>query len=237
MNHLDAYVESNQDQLIQIVQELVRIPSENTPPAGNEGTCQRYIADLLQKLSWETMVYQLSEVEGLVSHHLYWPGREYIDRPNVCGRKQGQGGGRSLILSGHIDTVPRGSQPWSRDPFGGQVEKGRLYGRGSNDMKGGLGISLFVAKAFQELGIGLLGDLLIESVVDEEFGGVNGTLAGRLMGFSADAAIIGEPTFPKVWENQPFRRCVRRRGAVILFILLFKVLAESYSGVGRLLVW
>jgi acetylornithine deacetylase len=107
-----------------------------------------------------------------------------------------------LVLSGHIDTVPRGAAHWTRQPFGGEVEGNRLYGRGSNDMKGGVGTNLFVVQALNDLKLKLRGDLVFETVVDEEFGGVNGTLAGRLQGFNADAAVISEPSFLRVCPAQ-----------------------------------
>ena len=69
-------------------------------------------------------------------------------------------------------------------------------------MKAGIATNLFVAEALSELGIRLAGDLIIESVVDEEFGGVNGTLAGRLRGVHADAAVISEPSFLRVCPAQ-----------------------------------
>jgi acetylornithine deacetylase len=88
------------------------------------------------------------------------------------------------------------------NPFSGDIVDNRLYGRGSNDMKAGVGISLFAAETLRELKVKLEGNLIVESVVDEEFGGVNGTLAGRLKGFNGDAAIIGEPTSLKVCPAQ-----------------------------------
>ena len=123
-------------------------------------------------------------------------------RPNVGSRRKGTGGGRSLILSGHIDTVPRGTQPWTRDAFGGEIDGNRLYGRGSNDMKAGVGINLFMAEAVAALRLKLAGDLIVETVADEEFGGVNGTLAGRLRGYVADAAIVTEPSFLRICPAQ-----------------------------------
>ena len=199
---LCSYVEKHRDRLVEIIRDLVRIPSENTPPTGNEGACQQYAAELLRKQGIKPELYELTEVPGLREHPLFWPGRDYQDRPNLGARWKGHGGGRSLVLSGHIDTVPRGTQPWTRDAFGGEVEANRLYGRGSNDMKGGVGTNLFVVEALRDLGIELAGDLVFETVVDEEFGGVNGTLAGRLKGFSADAAIISEPSFLRVCPAQ-----------------------------------
>ena len=196
------YVAKHQDRLVRIVQDLVRIPSENTPPRGAEKACQQYVAEFLCRQGWSPVMYELGQVAGLEAHPLYWPGRDYSNRPNVGARRKGDGGGRSLVLSGHVDTVPRGTQPWTRDAFGGEVDGNRLYGRGANDMKAGVGSNLFVVEAIARLGLKLGGDLVLETVVDEEFGGVNGTLAGRLAGFNADAAVISEPSFLRVCPAQ-----------------------------------
>lgn len=196
------YVDSRRDDLIDILQTLVRTPSENTPPTGAEAACQRFCEASLNSCGFTTDLYELGDIPGLADHPLFYPGRDYTGRPNLAARRAGSGGGRSLILSGHIDTVPRGTLPWTRDPFSAHIEDGRLYGRGSNDMKAGIATNLFVARALRDLDIHLSGDLTIESVVDEEFGGVNGTLAGRLRGYLADAAIISEPSFLRVCPSQ-----------------------------------
>jgi acetylornithine deacetylase len=205
---LSSYVEEHRDRLLEIIRNLVRIPSENTPPVGSEETCQHYVVEFLRQQDLSPTLYQLSEVLGLQEHPLFGSGRNYDHRPNVGARKKGSGGGRSLLLSGHIDTVPRGTQDWTRDPFGGEIDGNRLYGRGSNDMKGGVGTNLFVVEALHALGIELRGDLVFETIVDEEFGGVNGTLAGRIKGFNADAAIISEPSFLRVCPAQRGGRTV-----------------------------
>jgi acetylornithine deacetylase len=199
---LASYVDKHADRLVGIVQDLVRIPSENMPPEGSEGQCQSYVSALLQDLGWQPRLYLLGDVPGLKEHPLFVAGRDYRNRPNIGAVHKGAGSGRSLLLSGHIDTVPRGSLPWTRNPFGGDIEGNRVFGRGSNDMKGGVGTNLFVLEALHQLGIQLNGDLLFETVIDEEFGGVNGTLAGRLMGFNADAAIISEPSFGRICPAQ-----------------------------------
>ena len=203
-----AWVQSRTDRLVSILQDLVRIPSENRAPEGNELGCQTYVADFLRRCGWTPVLYTPLEAPGIGEHPLFWPGRNYNNRQNVAACKKGADTGRSLVLSGHIDTVPAGSQPWTRDPFGGAVEGNRLYGRGSNDMKCGVATNLFVVQALQELGIALAGDLTVETVVDEEFGGANGTLAGRLMGFNAEAAIISEPSFLRVCPAQRGGRTV-----------------------------
>lgn len=188
------YVNAHRDDLIATLQTLVRTPSENIPPSGAEAACQRFCEAHLRASGFVTDLYEPDSVAGVKEHSVYYKGRDYTGRPNLGARRVGAGGGRSLALSGHIDTVPRGTLAWTRDPFSGEIENGRMYGRGSNDMKAGIATNLFVARALYDLGITLRGDLTVECVVDEEFGGVNGTLAGRLRGYVADAAIISEPS-------------------------------------------
>jgi acetylornithine deacetylase len=209
---LSAYVDRKSARLIEIVQDLVRTPSENTAPTGAEERCQKYAAEFLSRCGMDVSVYALSDVPGLAEHPAYWKGREYTNRPNVGARLRGSGGGRSLVLSGHVDTVPAGTLPWTLSPFSGHIEGNRLYGRGSNDMKAGVATTLFSAEALRDLGVRLRGDLVVETIVDEEFGGSNGTLAGRLMGFNGDAAVISEPSFLRV--------CAAQRGGRIAHITL-----------------
>lgn len=206
------YVDSHAGELVSILQDLVRIPSENTPPTGAEGRCQRHLAAQLSALGCDPITYTLDEVSGLTEHPLYRAGRIYQDRPNLAATLKGSGNGRSLLLSGHIDTVPKGSLPWSRDPFGAAIEGNRLYGRGANDMKGGVATNLFVFRALRDLEVSLGGDLLFETVIDEEFGGVNGTLAGRVKGIRADAVVLSEPSFLRV--------CPAQRGGRIAHVTL-----------------
>lgn len=209
----DEVLEGLRLELEATLQDLVRIPSENVPPAGNECACQDYVASCLRKLGLEPDVYAIADVAPLASHPEYWPGRCYANRPNVNAVLRGSGGGRSLILSGHIDTVPADTPvEWSYPPFGAEIQAGRLFGRGAWDMKAGVAMNLTVLRALARLGRKLKGDLIFETVVDEEFGGANGTLAGRLRGYNADAAVIGEPTFLHV--------CPAQRGGRVLQILL-----------------
>ncbi|MBL8175527.1 MAG: M20/M25/M40 family metallo-hydrolase, partial [Bryobacterales bacterium] len=183
-------------------------------PGGCEQQAQQYVAGFLRGLGLTPAVYALEDVDGLREHPLYWPHRHYMGRPNVSARVKGTGGGRSLILSGHIDTVPRGSLEWHRDPFGGEIEDGRMYGRGACDMKSGIAIGLTVLERLRDQSVRLRGDLIFESIVDEEFGGVNGTLAGRVRGDLADAAIVTEPS--------GLRICPAQRGGRLLHLLFSK---------------
>jgi acetylornithine deacetylase len=191
---VDEIVEGLRQYLFTSLSELVRIPSMNHPPTGDEYECQMAVARLWREMGLEPEVYTLDSVPGLKERPDYWPGRDYTRRPNVIVRRKGSGGGKSLLFSGHIDTVPLGVQPWQHDPFQGTIEDGRLYGLGAYDMKCGVAITLGVLRTLQELGEELKGDVLGETVVDEEFAGVNGTLAGRVRGDNADAVVITEPS-------------------------------------------
>ncbi len=205
---LIRHVEERKDRLVGIARDLIRLDSQNTPPRGSERDCQLWLDAQLRACGLEPDLYPLSEVPGLHEHPLYHSSRDYGDRPNLAARRKGSGGGRSLLLTGHIDTVPRGTQNWTHDAFGAAVEGNRLYGRGSNDMKAGIATNLFVIECVAELGLSLSGDLIFESVVDEEFGGANGTLAGRLRGYNADAAILSEPSSLRICPAQRGGRTV-----------------------------
>lgn len=224
-----SYVEDHADRLVSILQDLVRIPSENHAPNGNEQACQDYVAKFLNSVGWESRSYLPTDAPGITSHPQFWKHRNYENRPNVVAKRAGSGAGRSLILSGHIDTVPVGAREWTHPPFGAEVEGNRLYGRGSVDMKCGIATNLFVAEAISSMELSLEGDLTIESVVDEEFGGVNGTLAGRLMGYRADAAIISEPSYLRI--------CAAQRGGRTAHITFYQpnegILSATGAGVSE----
>ena len=122
---------------------------------------------------------------------------------DVAGRLPGAGGGRSLILNGHVDVVP--STPddhWTHDPWGGEIGQGRLYGRGAADMKAGVAAMIYAVAAILEAGARLRGDLEIQTVVEEECSG-NGTLALLAAGHRADASIIPEPLDQTLCTGHP----------------------------------
>src|SRR4029077_18965199 len=93
-------------------------------------------------------------------------------RINVIGR-QGSGSAKAVHLNGHFDVVPAGNG-WTLDPFGGEVRDGRLYGRGSCDMKAGIAAGVYAAEAIRRAGVDLTGSLEISATVDEESGGFAG---------------------------------------------------------------
>ena len=109
-------------------------------------------------------------------------------RPNVIGRARGSGGGRSLMLNAHLDTVGIAGYP---DPFTARVEGGRCHGRGALDTKSGLVAAMRATAAAADMD--LAGDVVLTGVVDEEAGS-KGTEAVVRSGLTADAAIVVEPT-------------------------------------------
>ena len=126
-----------------------------------------------------------------------WPGEEVRREtlPVVIGRI-GRAGGRRIVLSGHHDVVPIGDPAtWTADPFGGEIRDGSLYGRGANDMKGGVAAILGALRALAATGVmrRLDGELIVALVPSEEDGG-QGTLAAIRAGATGDLAIIPEPS-------------------------------------------
>lgn len=122
--------------------------------------------------------------------------RQYVadGRSNVIAVLRGSGGGRSLMLNGHMDTV--GVDGMTIDPFKPSVENGRLHGRGACDMKGALAAMIGALKALVDSGSRLRGDLIFTVVADEEYKSIGTTKLVEEC--TADAAIVGEPTEMKV---------------------------------------
>ena len=180
-------------EIVRLAQALVRVDSVAMPPHGHETAAQKTLASFLKPYRLDVEMYDCGFLER--SRHPYVRrDRHYKGRHNLIARLPGTGGGRSLLLTGHMDTVPTRPNPWRDSPFSGVVRSGRLYGRGSWDMKSGLAAQFGVAMALRKAGVRLAGDLLCESVIDEEFGGGGGTLAGRLRGDNTDACAIAEGT-------------------------------------------
>lgn len=188
------WISRHENEILQLVADMVGINTVNQVDTGTEMEFQYYIQRVLgDSLGAEIDLFSPEDVPGFREHPAYYAGKDYTNRPNVTGRWRGRGGGRSLLFSSHADTAPVASG-WSRDPWKPVLDGHRLYGLGSFDMKGGMAASIMAVRCLKETGIRLKGDVFIESVVDEEFGGANGTLAARLRGYAADAAIIPEPT-------------------------------------------
>lgn len=162
----------DRNELWQLASALVKIPSCSSLN-GSEKVMAEYIYRIFQK---EGIQAELVEVcEG---------------RPNVYAVLKGSGGGKSLMLTGHLDTVPAYGM---ENPLGGEMKDGRLYGRGACDMKGALAAMIGTMLSVKRDCIQLKGDLYFTGVIDEEETG-RGTEALVKNGPYSDGAIVGEPT-------------------------------------------
>lgn len=122
--------------------------------------------------------------------------------PVVVGVKRGSGGGKSVAINGHIDVVPVGdTSAWSHDPWAGDVADGKIWGRGTADMKAGVAAGIIAAKALQRVGIDLAGDLWLHVVADEEVVGMSTRrLIEKLP--QVDAVFCAEPTGLKILPTE-----------------------------------
>jgi len=169
-------IERLRNDIIKYTQDMVLIPSQNPP--GNETEISDYASELLASLGFD-----VDQVESKPN------------RVNTLGILKGTGEGKVLLWNGHYDTVPVGNLDyWTVDPFGGEIKDGKIYGRGSGDMKGAIASAIVAAKALGNLGIRLRGDLHLHAVADEEFFGRYGTKYLCEKGYvkGVDAAIVGE---------------------------------------------
>jgi acetylornithine deacetylase len=192
-DQIKLWIENNKENILEMNRLLVSIPSQNRYPYGDEKEVQMKMNDILTLHGFQTDVFIPTDVDGLTEHPAFLGERHYDDRPIVVGVKKGTGDGNSVLFSGHMDTVPVGNDPWQYGPFSGEVAGDKQYGLGILDMKGGMAASILAVRAIEESGFEILGNVLIESVCDEEYGGANGTLACRLKGYRADVAIVPEP--------------------------------------------
>jgi acetylornithine deacetylase len=140
-------------------------------------------------------VFSPMELYGFAENPAFLHERDLSGRKNVVGIWKGTGGGRSAVLSGHMDVAPKEPLPWTVcEPFKSVARDGKIYGRGACDMKGGLACAAAALMALKSSGFVPRGDIIIESVVDEEYASGNGTIASRLKGYNADFAVVLEPS-------------------------------------------
>lgn len=192
-------------EIAKFLQALVQAPSINpvfgVVHEGGEALCQDVIAEQLRAIGakitrWDPDANKLAAYRGKPGHQ---DGREFVNRPDQQALLSGTGGGKSLMLAGHIDVVGANAQtePWTHDPFAGVIEHGMLHGRGSVDMKGGVCAMVMALRVLQRLHVRLRGDVSVVTVVDEETGGM-GSLSAVDHGCQADAGIMTEPTELKI---------------------------------------
>lgn len=196
-----AAVNTLNPRAVSLLRELVRIPSENNPPHGDERGAQEFYHGWLRRNGVEASLQFPKDIPEFASHPARLREHDMAGRPNVVATIPGRGGGRSLLLLAHADVVPAGPRDaWIDEPFSGIVRDGLLYGRGSGDDKCGMAIAAMVPLALRAAGVELAGDLTIAAVADEEAGGGNGVAALLAGGVSADAAVYLDGSNQTIWR-------------------------------------
>ncbi|MBO0744618.1 MAG: ArgE/DapE family deacylase [Candidatus Dormibacteraeota bacterium] len=193
-------VERGWDDEVAFLRALVGERSLRGMTAGAQLLVERRMRELA--LQPERVAIEVEKLRGRPGYSpVDWSSAGEYD---LSGRLPGAtSDGRSLILNGHVDVVP--STPddhWTRDPWGGEIEGGRMYGRGAADMKAGVAAILAVVAAVRAAGVTLRGSLELQSVVEEECSG-HGTLALLEAGHRADAAIVPESTGQSLCTAHP----------------------------------
>jgi succinyl-diaminopimelate desuccinylase len=193
-----AAVDAAADEAVAFTSEMIRIPTVN-PPGDLYEDCARVIGTRLGACGFEV---EYHAAVGRPEHTTRHP------RVNVIGSRRGRRDRPVVHLNGHFDVVPAGAG-WTVNPFGGDVRDGRIWGRGSCDMKAGIAAAVFAAEAIRRAGVELNGTVEISGTVDEESGGFAGVAwlaqQGRLSRDRTDFAIIPEPLYVD-------RICIGHRG-------------------------
>ena len=191
-------IDGKREDLIQLTQDLIRIPSLN-PPGENYGAICDFLNKRLQASGFETQLIRAFDTPGDSERYPRW---------NIIARRDGTSLGDCVHFNSHTDVVEIGSG-WTFDPFGGEIADGNIYGRGACDMKGGLASSIIAAEAFIEQYPDFSGAIEISGTADEESGGYGGVayLAehGHFSPEKVQHVIIPEPL-------QKDRICLGHRG-------------------------
>jgi hypothetical protein len=170
-------IEERRDDLVALACELIGFDTTSRSsiedPPREEAALQQALADRLAAAGAEIDLWEPAP-EDVAGHPLSVEGIGFTGRPQLAARLRGSGGGRSLLLNGHIDVVPaHRDDGWDHDPFDPQVLDGRIVGRGACDMKGGIAAMVLAAEVLAEHG-GLAGDVIVCTNTDEESSGVGG---------------------------------------------------------------
>jgi acetylornithine deacetylase len=185
-------------ELVELTRRLVRAPGQN-PPGEEAATA----AALAEACRGHGLAVEVADVA---------PGR-----PNLRAVVEG-GAGPSLLLLGHTDVVPVGDG-WTVDPFGGEVRDGRLYGRGSTDMKGGLAACVVAMAALRRAGVALSGPVEVAALVDEEEHGLGIRRYVAENARTYAACVVAEPT--------DLQTIIAARGDAYLDIVVHGLAAHS----------
>lgn len=196
-----AEIGRRRDELVRLASDLIGFDTtarDPQDPPRQERQLQEYLGERLRRAGAAVEIFEPDPAD-FVGKPLYQPGMGFEGRPQLVARFAGTGGGKSLLLNGHIDAVSyEPIERWTSHPLQAEIREGNLYGRGSCDMKGGIACMIFASEILAELGVGLAGELIVATNTDEESSGAGG-LALVLHGVEADAGIVTEPTNHDVW--------------------------------------
>ncbi len=198
MDRLLAEIEARRGEMVELCRELVRIPTVN-PPGAEYPQCVRQLGERLRMRGFEVRYLR---AEGAEADCDAWP------RINLLARRAGGRRGVCVHFNGHIDVVPAGSG-WSVDPFAAELRDGRIYGRGSADMKGGIAAALIALETITDLFPDFPGALEFSATVDEESGGFAGVGWLAEHGWF-DPARVQHVIIPEPLD--PDRVCIGHRG-------------------------
>jgi acetylornithine deacetylase len=195
-------VARRRDDLCELLRDLVafdtRAPDPGYAPR-DEAALQDYVGARLRAAGLAVRIWEPEPADLPASRYPIPDGHHFRGRPQLVATAAGAGGGRTLLFNGHIDVVSGApEQLWTSAPFAPELRDGRLYGRGACDMKGGVAAMLVATEALRALEIPLAGDLIVNTVTDEESTGA-GSLAVAASGLRADGGIIPEPTSLTAW--------------------------------------
>ena len=197
-DRLTALIESRRDDAVALTQDLVRIPTVN-PPGDAYQPCAELIGTRLATRGFNISYVRAEGAPGDNDRH---------PRINVIARREGKRPGPCVHFNSHIDVVEPG-QGWTVPPFDAVVKDGKIYGRGTCDMKGGLAASIIAVEALIDSGIDLPGAIEISGTVDEESGGFGG------VAYLAERGWFSKPRVDHVIIPEPLnvdRVCVGHRG-------------------------
>lgn len=182
-------------ELVSLTQQLIRTPTSNPP--GNEEQAA-------------TILFQKFQAEGIAAELI----PEEAGRADVVARLKGTGA-PALLFDGHLDTVPPGDETaWTHSPYSGALDQGRIYGRGTSDMKGGIAAQVMAAVLAKRAGIQLAGDLIVAATCGEEVDNLGAHTLKNAGGLNhVGAIVVGEPS-----NNEIF---IAEKGALWLEITTF----------------
>ncbi len=198
IDQLLARIDAKRDELVGLTRDLVRIPTVN-PPGEAYAPCAELLGERLRARGFDVAYLRAEGTPG---------DEDRYPRLNVVARRESGRPGPCVHFNGHIDVVEAG-HGWTVDPFAGVVRDGRVYGRGTCDMKGGIAASVVAVEALLESGLPLTGVLEISGTVDEESGGYGG------VAWLADRGFFSRPRVDHVVIPEPLnvdRVCVGHRG-------------------------